>query len=239
MYSWRETLLHELMSAADDEQAVLQRTADIARTLGFDYCAYGFRAHRRPMRAPATFLLNNYPKAWQSRYDGERYAEIDPSVKHALETSLPYLWPGDPPSNVPHFWEDARAHGLRVGWAMASRDNFGSVGMLTLARSAEPLTGAELSASEIKWCWLAVSTHEVLSTVLNRKCQPELKQKITARERDVLGWSAAGKTAFEIAVILNVSQRTVNFHIANLLVKLNASNKVEAVVKAATLGLLQ
>ena len=49
---------------------------------------------------------------------------------------------------------------------------------------------------------------------------------------------ADGKTSGEAATILGLSERTVNFHVANVLVKLSAVNKTAAVVKAALLGLL-
>lgn len=51
-------------------------------------------------------------------------------------------------------------------------------------------------------------------------------------------WTAAGKTAAEISAIMNLSARTVTFHIGNAVKKLNARNKTEAAVRAAVLGLL-
>lgn len=47
-----------------------------------------------------------------------------------------------------------------------------------------------------------------------------------------------GKTAGEIATIINITERTVNFHISNAMEKLNCINKTAATVKAALLGLL-
>jgi DNA-binding NarL/FixJ family response regulator len=53
------------------------------------------------------------------------------------------------------------------------------------------------------------------------------------RETECLTWSARGKTSPEIATILGLSKRTVNFHIENACRKLNVSTRTEAVVKAA------
>ncbi|WP_346655427.1 helix-turn-helix transcriptional regulator [Pseudomonas sp. SWRI111] len=50
--------------------------------------------------------------------------------------------------------------------------------------------------------------------------------------------SAVGKTAYEIAKILNLSERTVNYHVKNLMEKLDACNKISAVLKAAKAGFL-
>ncbi|WP_324289165.1 LuxR C-terminal-related transcriptional regulator [Myxococcus sp. MISCRS1] len=51
-------------------------------------------------------------------------------------------------------------------------------------------------------------------------------------------WTGEGKMPADISTILDISERTVNFHIGNALLKLNATNKVQAVVKALTLGLM-
>ena len=61
---------------------------------------------------------------------------------------------------------------------------------------------------------------------------------LSPREREVLRWSAAGKTADEIGMILAITPRTVAFHIQRCVAKLDAANKTEAVAKALMLGLL-
>ncbi|AWG45906.1 hypothetical protein AM586_28055 [Massilia sp. WG5] len=67
---------------------------------------------------------------------------------------------------------------------------------------------------------------------------PESIVVLTAREKEVLKWTADGKTSEEAAGILNISVNTVNFHIKQTLTKLNAVNKTQAVVKALILKLL-
>jgi LuxR family transcriptional regulator len=61
---------------------------------------------------------------------------------------------------------------------------------------------------------------------------------LSIREAEVLRWSAEGKTADDIGVILHLSERTVNFHIANAVRKMGASNKISAVVQAVLSGVL-
>jgi DNA-binding CsgD family transcriptional regulator len=62
--------------------------------------------------------------------------------------------------------------------------------------------------------------------------------ELTERERDVLRWTAAGKTSSETGTILGISARTVNYYMTSILLKLNAVNKTHAVVKAVMLDLL-
>ena len=57
---------------------------------------------------------------------------------------------------------------------------------------------------------------------------------LNERELQCLTWSARGKTSPEIATILGLSKRTVNFHVENACRKLNVSTRTEAVVKATS-----
>jgi DNA-binding NarL/FixJ family response regulator len=59
------------------------------------------------------------------------------------------------------------------------------------------------------------------------------------REVEVLTWVARGKTSMEIAQILGLTKRTIDFHIDNARGKLGASTRSEAVIKAATGRLIE
>jgi len=61
---------------------------------------------------------------------------------------------------------------------------------------------------------------------------------LTAREQEVLLLLARGLRNKEIAARLYVSERTVNFHLANIYQKLNVSGRTEALSKAHEKGLL-
>jgi DNA-binding CsgD family transcriptional regulator len=62
---------------------------------------------------------------------------------------------------------------------------------------------------------------------------------LTPREREVLGWVAQGKSAWEIGQILNIAKRTVDEHVANAIKKLNAVNRVQAIAIAVRDGIIQ
>lgn len=59
---------------------------------------------------------------------------------------------------------------------------------------------------------------------------------LSERERHVLKLTAIGKTASEIADLLEISQRTVHAHLQNASDKMNASNKTHTVVEALRYG---
>jgi DNA-binding CsgD family transcriptional regulator len=191
-----------------------------------------------PVSRPRVAMFNNYSPKWQQCYEARDYLRVDPTVQHALKSNLPVVWSNHLFGQAHDMWEDARGHGLCVGWAQAARDAAGAVGLLTLARGAEPLTGGELKANEAKMAWLAQYTHAAMSQLLTPKLAPETQAALTFREKEVLQWTAEGKTSYEISQILDVSEHTVNFHINNAVAKLGTSNKTQAAVKATALGML-
>jgi len=58
------------------------------------------------------------------------------------------------------------------------------------------------------------------------------KLPLTARERDVLSWVAAGKTDRDIAEILAISPRTVHKHLQRVYCKLGVETRTAAVMRA-------
>ena len=70
----------------------------------------------------------------------------------------------------------------------------------------------------------------------HRAVQP--KVRLSARESECLRWASIGKTSWETACILGVSERTVNFHLGNTFAKLNVNNKQAAVAQAILQALI-
>ena len=63
-------------------------------------------------------------------------------------------------------------------------------------------------------------------------------EALTRREVEILHWSAAGKTAVEQGIILDISKNTVSFHLKNIYRKLDVGNRVSAVARAIELGII-
>ncbi len=61
---------------------------------------------------------------------------------------------------------------------------------------------------------------------------------LSDREREALTWAARGKTREEIGHIMNITKRTVEFHLDNAQIKLGVKTRIEAAVRATILGLI-
>lgn len=225
------------MDCAQSEHAVFGKIEHAAHALGFEYCAYGLRVPL-PLSNPKTIFLNNYPAAWQERYVRSDYVRVDPTVQHGCRTQSPLIWSDEVFAPAPEFWEDARSFGLRFGWAQSCIDGGGVRGMLTLARSSQSLSAGELELGEMKMRWLAHVAHLILSRIFTTRQAQQMHPQLTAREIEVLKWTADGKTSADISTLLDVSENTVNFHVKNAVIKLQTTNKTAATVRAAMLGLL-
>ncbi|MGU7776054.1 autoinducer binding domain-containing protein [Burkholderia sp. MR1-5-21] len=235
MLNWQEDLL-ELLGGSQPTDEILRKVEKASRELGFEYYAYGVK-QPLPLTQPKIITMNNYPKAWQDHYKERGYIAIDPTIEACRKSGRPVIWSDELFQSAPVMWEEAQAHNLRVGWAQAVMDKTGTGSMLTLARSREPLTPAELAENDTKRRWLAHITHLIMSTAVLEQTA-SITANLTEREIEVLRWTADGKTSADISAILTISDNTVNFHIKNAVAKLGAANKTAAVVKAALLGYL-
>jgi LuxR family transcriptional regulator of spore coat protein len=64
------------------------------------------------------------------------------------------------------------------------------------------------------------------------------RPKLSERELECLEWVSFGKTSWETALILGVSERTINFHLLNAARKLNVYGRQAAVALALRQNLL-
>jgi len=84
---------------------------------------------------------------------------------------------------------------------------------------------------------LSTHLHAAFNNVLRRQYSPKVLQ-VSTREKEVLNWIKHGKSNLDISVILDISERTVKFHIDNILKKLDALNRSHAVAIGLSSGLI-
>ena len=105
------------------------------------------------------------------------------------------------------------------------------------------LKGRQLGADDyvtkpIDFDLLAVIINARLAGVARSEIWPQ-RIDLAEREIEALTWSARGKTSDEIALILGLSKRTIDFHIDNARAKLGVATRIQAVVKAVTGKLIE
>lgn len=235
MEAWFGELLGAF-NAAKSMQDIFSVFVSATQSLGFEHCCYGVRSPL-PVSRQQTYIYENYPDGWMARYKEKNYMAIDPTIAQGVVSQAPIIWSDALFARTPDLWDDAQDHGLCVGWAQSSWDKTGLSGLLSMSRGKEALSPLEIKDKYLYFNYLAQAGH---ATIVKNFCDqliPDSLAPLTPREREVILWSAEGKTASEIGTILSLSERTVNFHIANIVKKLDCTNKMQAVVKAVILGL--
>ena len=130
----------------------------------------------------------------------ERLAWRCPCESCCYGIRVEVVWPDvDEVAPCP-LWEDAREAGLSVGIAQSSWAARGAFGLLSIARHADRLTPAEINMLTLQTHWLANLSHSLMSGLMVPKLAPAASVVLTAREREVLCWTAEGKTAFESVI---------------------------------------
>lgn len=141
-------------------------------------------------------------------------------------------------SSASRLWKQARSMGL---CCCLSPDDHGALtrgGQLPTDQTPAASPDGKRVRREIRMRWLAFVAHLALDRQGIAYRTPASQSPLTERELEVLKWTAQGKTTSEIAALLRVSGNTVNFHIRNVITKLDARNKTAAAVRAATQGWL-
>jgi DNA-binding CsgD family transcriptional regulator len=199
-----------------DEQVALAdaaRLIDHARTV--DHLG---RPRGRKMGPEGTAWLVRAEAEW-ARAEGR----VDPELWQAAVTAFDYGYP----------YEVARGR-----W-----------------RLAETLVAADRRAEAAEQARLAYETAELLGAqplrdavaALARRARLDVGERIrpveadvllTPRERDVLALLAEGRTNRQIGSSLFISEKTASVHVSNILAKLGASGRAEAVAIAHQRGLL-
>lgn len=230
----------EALVEATDVDALRAITQRHTEALGFAYFAYALQIEL-PLSRPARFIFSDFPAAWVRRYQEQHYFARDPVLNEAVGGVLPVIW------HDRHFragealqlWDEARGYGICHGLSLALREKPGLTAVFSLARDrALDQRGGELAALVGNVQLLASLLHAAIARLELPHLLPQAGVRLTGRERECLKWAGDGKTAWEIGQILNVSERTAVFHLNNCVQKLGATNKVQAVVQAMSLGLL-
>jgi DNA-binding CsgD family transcriptional regulator len=117
------------------------------------------------------------------------------------------------------------------GLSIAFHDAYGTHLAITCSNAEDQAT---LDCDLFK----AMTQPFLASLASSYRLQNALTSTVSARELSCLQWAAAGKTSYETSIILELSENTVNQHIASAASKLGAMNRTHAVAKAAKLGLI-
>ena len=130
--------------------------------------------------------------------------------------------------------ELVQKHNMNYGYS-AYDSTLNNDFILTLTFASE----INSSSPKIQNILKLVAPHFLNSIRIIRGRMPNEEYDLTPKETEVLQWVKEGKTNWEIGIIMNSSESTVKFHMKNILTKLNASNRQQAVAVAISNNLIR
>jgi len=182
---------------------------------------------------------SNFPVEWIQHYMGSKLYLDDPVVDFATLTTTATDWRELDGLIAYEKRHDkvlgaARDRGIRSGVFMSTRQINGDIQLISFANSVERThSNDELHA--------ATMYGQLIGKALNDQSfedKDESSLQVSAREMECLSLSAIGKSSAEIELILGISRHTVDFHIKNVMAKLDATTRTYAIVKAIRLGII-
>lgn len=177
-------------------------------------------------------VAHTWPKEWLNRYREARYFWHDPVSMYSFTSPRPFSWKearnGSRRTRIAsQISSEAKSIGLFDGLGFPVGD--ASCVQAVVSLGADQTVHLEtISRSMLH----LVCLHAEMRAVEIQEKTRAAFARITEREREVLRWTANGKSATDVGVIMDLSERTVKGHLANARQKLQASTTTHAVAKA-------
>lgn len=177
-------------------------------------------------------ILHDLPSGMAEEYD-KRHRFSESLVYESLITSaIPSIWtPNDAEVATGRNLLRQLGFDLLVCVPVAAPTSGSRYGVLYLG-DQEELARAQI----VELCYETVCAFDYFYRVA---LASKAGMGLTPRETEILRWISYGKTASEIALIVSVSEHTVNSHTATILKKLNVVNRTQMVAKAIRERIIQ
>lgn len=179
-------------------------------------------------------LAKHWPDEWFTIYVRECYILDDPVAWLCRSTVDPFEWQEAryDPDRQPRsrqIMNTAKSFGMSDGFCVPIHGPFGLVWCVSMG--GDRLDFTPLAKASVHFMSM-YAFHKVRHAGSEITLQ---RRRLTAREREVMTWTAAGKSAWETSCILGIAVDTVNKHVASASCKLRAVNKAQAVAEAIRL----
>ncbi|MCR4288189.1 MAG: LuxR C-terminal-related transcriptional regulator, partial [Deltaproteobacteria bacterium] len=171
------------------------------------------------------YINLNYPPEWLAMYAENEFYRHDPIVRYNYSFFNTQLWTdavnifNDRP--CVDLMNNASEFGLKYGIASGVNGEGFRGSLVSFSSSKNHFTKHHLKILDV----VTPHIHQALVRICELASKNGRRQSLSEREKEVLNWMKAGKTNWEISVILNISERTVKFHVQNIERKLDAVNK--------------
>ena len=184
-------------------------------------------------------LINiSYPEEWLKIYNKNNFSESDVIVRENFTSFTPQYWENTYKQHKPsrRIVSLAADFNIRHGYTFGSKP-FGfckNASLYSFSGNFKNYDAAIISVLQT----IVPHMHLASSSIAEVRKKQNSKKILSEREKEVLNWLTHGKSSWDIATIMGISESTVNFHVYNIIGKLDVANRSQAVAVAIHLGLL-
>ncbi len=217
----------------------IRYVCDVAGNLGAIRCSYHFSpSYEEPTSASTQILTQGFAPEWVELYQRKEFRRHDPVPERTLRHGAMLTWTEarrmgtNSPENEAYF-EASKRFGLvhGVGLPLFGPNNRDAYASFDWGRPIGEVPAEHISMVK------AVSRAAQMR-VCNLLDQDDGEPTLSDREAEVLQWLAHGKSRTDIATILDLSPDTVKTYITRIYDKLEARDRIAAVVKGLRLRLI-
>jgi DNA-binding CsgD family transcriptional regulator len=231
------------VSTSPDRMTFERRLVRFVQNMDFDIASAAL-AVDKPGQKTQFVAVGNTPAGFLEASRDVEQSRRDPVLQRLKTMSLPFVYDQDMyvAGGAADLWEEQAAFGYRTGISMALHLSDGKHFLLGVDR-ARPLPSEDRDLTRLfaDLHLLAVYAQETAIRVLlpaHADTPGKPSPRLTPREREVLAWTREGKSAWAVGQILSMSEHTVNYHLRNVMRKLDVSSKHLAILRALSLGLI-
>jgi LuxR family quorum sensing-dependent transcriptional regulator len=172
-------------------------------------------------------LAKRLSPEWCELYTRNQYIRVDPVARLCHRTVNPFEW-SEAPYDIDNEPRAAEVMQRATDFRM-SRGFIVPIHSVAGYEACVSLGGEHLDLNDRSKPAVHLMAMYAFDRVRRLMAPAKPVQKLTARQREVIAWSASGKSAWEIGAIIGITQRTVEEHIATACRKLGATNRTQAV----------
>lgn len=188
-----------------------------------------------------TNVINvSYPEEWIRLYWQNGYFEVDPVFQTALQKPGTQHWGTTyreaNSSKQLEFMTAAKEYGLGDGITTGSADPACRVATFCSFASTDSVDAARY-VPLVEYFGYYVHMALLRTAPAKAQSMDRCVKQLTLRELTILNWVKNGKTNWEIAQIMGVTERTIRFHVESIFSKLDVTSRSQAVATAIEHGL--
>jgi LuxR family quorum sensing-dependent transcriptional regulator len=224
----------EQFDRAETEKDLLKELLKTTASFGYEYLCCVSAPSTQHKTFADKVLLNDWPSGWFEQYHLRNFHSVDPVAKFLRSQTRAFRWsdvplPRDNDAAIEVMTEAHAGFDLKMGYCIPIHSLAGYQAGISFAGRESDQTDAANSVMSIIGIY-------AVNRLTNIKAEGKSLPVLSLREREVLTWTAAGKTDRDTGEILNIQEDTVTKHVQSAMRKLNVCNRAQAIAESIRRG---